>query len=151
MKVHLAKPFNAFSGKLAGLVYYIDKFTGMGYCRDYVIPERTVNNTNLGNRTRNLSVYYKNLSVGYVRDLKNYADRLNMMLLGHGTRVNGTSMNIKMMYLLKKAVPAIDLMTITPQEIVDMALPIRTIREAVDSGLIPHVARYEELESWIIE
>ena len=150
MKVHLAKPFNAFSGKMEGLVYYVDKFTGKGYCRDYVVPERTNQNTNIGNTTKNLSVYYKSLSVGYVRDLKNYADRLNMMLIGHGTRVNGTSMNIKMMYLLKKALPVLDLSTITPQQVVDLELPIRTIREAVESGLIPMVARYEELDSWIV-
>jgi hypothetical protein len=72
-------------------------------------------------------------------------------MIGHGTRVNGTAMNIKMMYLLKKAVPTINLMTITPQEVVDLELPIRTIREAVESGLIPYVARYEELDSWIVE
>ncbi len=150
MKVNLMRPFGAFSGKMAKLVYYIDKFTGEGYAREYVVPARTEQNTIIGETTRNLSVYYNNLSPEYLCDLKNYADRLNTILMGHGTRLNGPSMNLKMMYLLKKALPGVNLQTITPQEVYDNDLPVKTIMEAVETGLIPVVPRYEELDHPIV-
>ncbi len=150
MKVNLMKPFGAFSGKLDELVYYVDKFTGKGYARDYVVPKHSEQNTIIGNTTRHLSQYYKDLSPDYLCDLRNYADRLNVMLMGHGTRLNGPSMNMKLMYMLKKALPGIDLQTITPQEVFDNDLPVKTIKEAVETGLIPMVPRYEEFSHLIV-
>ncbi len=150
MKVSVAKPFVGFSGKLSELVYYIDKFTGTMYCRDYVVPHKTINNTNLGNRTKNLSLFYAAASPGWVSDIKNYADRLNIIIMGHGTRLNGFSMLLKLMYILGHAIPDLDLRTVTIEEIIERGIPITTIREAVEAGIIPMVPRFEELINQLV-
>ncbi|MDP8231520.1 MAG: hypothetical protein P9L91_02490 [Candidatus Zophobacter franzmannii] len=150
MKVNYLLPVKGLTGKKDGLVYYIDKESGQAYCRDYVVPEESESNVIMKSRSANIGLFYHAVSEGYIRDLKNYCDRYNLMRIGMGGRLNSNSALIKMMYKLKKGVPAVDLTTITPADIVAADLPIRTVMEAVDSGLLTFVKRYEELTSWII-
>jgi hypothetical protein len=55
-----------------------------------------------------------------------------------------------MMHNLKREIPAVNLLTITPEIVVDADLPMKTISEAVESGLLPVVRRYQNLESFIV-
>jgi hypothetical protein len=55
-----------------------------------------------------------------------------------------------MLYRLRKAVPTVNLVTITPVDVVAGELPVRTVREAVEYGILPIVSRYEELDHPIL-
>ena len=73
-----------------------------------------------------------------------------------GTKWKRTSLERKKKRIKNKEVhssdefPIVDLHTVTPQFIVDNALPLRTIAEAVENHLLDSVQRYEELDHWIV-
>ena len=138
------------SGRLDDLVFCVDKKTGVVWVRDYVVPERTEQNTRMGLTAKNLGVFKNTVSSGYFADLKDYSDRYNLSTLGESGRLNCFSALNKMMYALKRAYPSIDLTTITPQFVIDNDLPIKTIAEAVENKLLPAVKRYEELVNTIV-
>jgi hypothetical protein len=104
----------------------------------------------MGERSTNIGRFYHAISSGYLSDLKNYSDRLNLIIMGHGSRYNANSTLIKLLYALARAVPSVDLCTLTPEEVVESELPIRTVREAIENGLIPIVPRYLELCNGIV-
>ncbi len=150
MKIKLACWIKSVSGKLDDLVFCVDKKTGNVWVRDYVVPARTAQNTLMGLVSKNLAVYKQNVSAGYFSDLEDYSDKYNLATLGQPGRLNSASTLNKMMYALKRAYPAIDLVTITPQYVVDHSLPIRTIAEAIENNLLPQVPRYDELVHLIV-
>jgi hypothetical protein len=90
------------------------------------------------------------VSEGYSYDLKDYADRYNLATLGYSGRVSCYTVLTRMMYALKVAVPDVDLKTITPQDVVDMDLPVKTVYEAIENGLLAPVKREQQLMSFII-
>ncbi len=150
MKVKYMRPVDGFVGKLAKMVYYVDKITGAPLARAYVKPTMGENHYSMADRSSNIGKFYHSISQGYLTDLQNYSDRFNIMVLGHGTRVNSNSLLIKMLYSLKREVPSVNLVTITPQYAIDSGLPITTVRQAVEAGIIPIVPRYEELMNGIL-
>jgi hypothetical protein len=150
MKVKYMKGFKALTGKLDEMVYCLEKKSGACWAREYVVPELTENNQNMASRSANLSNFYKAVSSGYLHDLKDYCDRYNLMTVGRGGRCNSSSLVIKMMYALKKEIPSLDLATITPAGVVAAELPVRSLCEAVENGILPIVSRYQELENWIL-
>jgi len=131
-------------------VYCQDKKTGVVWVREYVEPEITDHNHYIGSVSKNLGVFFKSVSVGYMQDLRDYADRYNLMTLGEAGRATAYALLYKMMYALKKEMPTIDLMTITPADVVADDLPVKTIRDAVESGLLPEVDRWEGLGNTIL-
>jgi hypothetical protein len=150
MKVNYMIPVKGLSGKKDLLVYYVDKESGTAYCRDYVIPEETENNRNMADISTNIGLFYHSVSGGYISDLKNYCDRYALMVRRSIGRLNSNTALIKMLYRLRKAVPTVNLVTITPVDVVAGELPVRTVREAVEYGILPIVSRYEELDHPIL-
>ncbi len=150
MKIKYMKGFKAFSGKMDELVYCVEKSSGAVWAREYVLPRLTENNRNMGLRSSNLSRFYLSVSPGYKQDLEDYSDRLNLLTVGTGHRCNASALVNKIMYALKRKLPELDLTTITPTQVMQIGLPVRTVREAVEAGLIPIVPRYDELENLII-
>ncbi len=144
MKVKLAAWIKSMSGRLDDLVFCVDKKTGNVWVRDYVVPERTEQNTRMGLSAKNMAVFRQNINEEYYSDLEDYSDRYNLQSLGQSGRLNGYSVLNKMLYALKRAYPTIDLTTITPQFVVDHNLPIRTVAEAIEHGFLPPVPRYDE-------
>jgi len=55
----------------------------------------------------------------------------------------------KIMWMLKRVLPEVDLATLARQQITDESLPCRSVKAAVDAGLLPRVKGYEALESEI--
>ena len=150
MKVVFNSCVSSMSGRMGDLVFYRDKKTGKTYAREYVVPALTQHNHDMGNIAKNLGVFYHALNPDYISDIKDYTDRRNLITLGAGNRQNCYSIFTKLMHNLANEFPIVDLHTVTPQFIVDNALPLRTIAEAVESHLLDIVQRYEELDNWIV-
>ncbi len=150
MKVKLACWIKSVSGKLDDLVFCVDKKTETVWVRDYVVPELTEQNHLMGSIAKNLGLFRRDTSEGYFADLKDYSDRYNLSSLGQSGRMNCYAAHLKMMFALKKSTPEVDLLSITPQDVIDNDLPVKTIAEAVENKLLPSVTRFEELTNLII-
>jgi hypothetical protein len=57
---------------------------------------------------------------------------------------------MKALYILKDAVPEVDLLTITPEEVVANEYPLRTVKEAIEYGLLPSIPRCDDLDNFIL-
>ncbi len=150
MKAKFMKGFIGLSGKLDELVYCIEKKSGAVWTRDYVIPRKTAHNREIGSSGKNIGVFWKSVSEGYMDDLKDYADRYNLATIGYGGRISGYTALMRMLFTLKQAIPSLDLKTITPQDVVDMDLPIKSVWEAIQNGVIAPVKRGEQLDNRIL-
>jgi hypothetical protein len=151
MKTKLNASFKAMSGRLGKLVYCCDKDGNVCWVREYSYPEITEHNHEIGDIGKNLGKYKKAVSTPYLTDLKDYIDRYRHSPNCTSGYINYASMLTKMMYALKKAGYPVDLYTVTPQVVVDNAFPVRTVKEAIENGLIPMVKRYDDLVNWIVE
>ncbi|MDP8232921.1 MAG: hypothetical protein P9L91_09695 [Candidatus Zophobacter franzmannii] len=150
MKVKFVSCVSGISGKMEEFVFCVDKKTGVVWMREYVKPEITEHNHQIGSIAQNISLFKDTVSEGYLEDLKDYADRHNLATIGLPGKMNGYTALMKMLYALKRAMPDVDLLTLTPQEVIDSDLPIKTIREAIDNGILPFIQRYTTLDAWII-
>ncbi len=151
MKSYLAFPFKSLSGKHGKLVYCCDEDGNIMWVREFVMPEITDHNHYMGDVSKNIAVYKTHLNPEYIDDLKDYTDRYNLSHTHKCRPPSYASLLMKMMFKLKKDGYPVDLTTVTPEVVVDMDLPIRTVSEAVDNGLLPMIPRYEDLTHWIVE
>ena len=150
MKVKFSCPVKGLSGKKDELVFCYYKKSGVVIAREFVEQEITEHNHTIGSQAKNLSQFYHSVSTGYFEDLMSYADRYNLETIGNSSNYNGFTVLTKMMYSLKKNDPTVNLLTITPTDVVVNNLPITTIREAIDTGLLIPVARYAEFTNSIL-
>jgi hypothetical protein len=150
MKITMMGLIRKLSGRMGDFIIYADKNSDAVWMREYTYPELTENNHYVGNVAKNLAEFKKSVSPDYLEDLENYADRYNLQSVGTSKKLNAYSTLLKMMHNLKREIPAVNLLTITPEIVVDADLPMKTISEAVESGLLPVVRRYQNLESFIV-
>ena len=150
MKLSLLPFITGLSGRLGKLVFCIEKKSGACWSRIYVKPELTENNHEFGSASKNLSNIYHQASEGYIEDLRNYSDRYNLNSDKISRGLKAYTSFTKMMYALKRTHPAVDLRTLSLEEIMEEDLPVRSVKEAVDNELLPAVKRYEELNCSIV-
>jgi len=150
MKVSLSFPFLTLKGKRGKSVYYHTKNSYCVTMREYVIPEPTINNTNFANKSANIGAFYKQVSPGYLYDLATYARSYNLEYMDPNCYYQTYSIYVRMMYALARLVTTVDLSTITPAQVVTEALPIITVAQAIDAGLLPKVPDYEYLDHTLI-
>jgi hypothetical protein len=145
MKAKFIKGISGLSGKLDEMVYCLDKKSGTVWVREYVKPEETEQNHKVGSAARNFGVFKSAVSPDYLNDLKDYADRYNLSTMGKCSRLNSFTALMKALYSLKILIPEVDLLTITPEEVVANEYPLRTVQEAIDYGLLPEIPRSSDL------
>jgi hypothetical protein len=149
MKPHFKHTIHGFTGKLDGLIYYVDKYTGQILARKsftfknhpgqkpfksaqkqiYTLAPSQTYKYDL----KDYCLYYNNLSQNLVRPLFTWCHVYN-----------------KLMWAMQKAIPGnVDLKTITREQIFKENLPCITLRAAIDAGLLPMVQGYERWEAKI--
>ena len=118
------------------IVYYSPK-RHQNLARIWVMPEATEQNAVFGNVHRNLSRLWKSADVAFKKDFRIYAE-----FLGGQTNscIPSYAVFIGMLYAYKKMVPAVDLRTLSKTEITDNDLPVKSIRTAINAGLLVPVA-----------
>lgn len=144
MKVSFQYGLAGFTGKAQNLVYYYDKVAGRVYSRRYAYPTLTQENERVGKTTSN--IYALRPSEAYKEDLRVYALFYNSLRSTEKPLRSWVNAYMLLMYAMAKAIPAIDLKTLTREEIYAGDLPCISVKKAVLAGLIPAVQGWERLE-----
>ena len=135
-----------FCGSCEGMVYYYNKRLGKMIARKWVKPKTTAANRRLGAISRNL----KNLqpSEGYIKDLRVYI-ALYDYSPGERHYMSWQNVYLTLLYALAKQNPAVDLLTITREQITSDNLPCKSVKDAIEAGLLREVNGYENLSQEI--
>ena len=81
---------------------------------------------------------------GYIQNLNDYLMQYNALKDMRQTRLlNWSNLWLKIMFGMQKAEAGIDLATLTLADILEDDLPCRTLKKAVEAGLLPEVKNYE--------
>jgi hypothetical protein len=114
------------------LVYYSPKY-GRNIARRYIKPRVTETIRIFGSKQKHLSDIWKQASTAYKQDMKIYAG-----LLARATMKQRASFCIfvTMCWNWQKANPAENILSLSRERIINEALPMRTIAEAVQAGYL---------------
>lgn len=156
MKATFKNMLLGYLGAHDGLVYYVNPRLGRVIVRPHVIPRVTENNRRFARVHRNLKAL--NPSPGLRADLRVYTDIHNRKVDNQFRHLpNWYNAYVRMMHALARAwlipdpdVPGgdpvpIDLATLTRAQITDHDLPCRSVKRAIEAGLLEPVRGYEIL------
>lgn len=145
MQATLKNIMLAYSGKCDGLVFYYNPRLDRMLVRSLPEFKPTENNRRLARIAANLKAL--GLSENFRLDLITYTE-----LYRHEQRDTNCSgwycLFNKLMWALAKQL-GIDLEALTRQQIMAQNLPCRSVKSAVNAGLLPPVTGYERLDSHI--
>jgi len=143
MKATRANLLGEFTGKLDGLIYYRNPRSGKLYVRRRWKVKPTAQTAVFTSSVR--AVYALNPSPAYIRDLKDYMLQYNLLSeIRPKPAWAWTNIYMRLMYAMQKAMPeSVDLCTLTRQQIYAQNLPCRSVKAAVEAGLLPVVKGYE--------
>ncbi|PKN72728.1 MAG: hypothetical protein CVU50_06215 [Candidatus Cloacimonetes bacterium HGW-Cloacimonetes-3] len=147
MKATRANLLGEFTGKLDGLIYYRSRQTGKLYAR----KQWEFRNHPQHPRFRNVqqAIFALKPSQEYIQNLKDYLWLYNKLPENDMRGVHAwTNLFNKMMYAMQKAMPeTVDLSTITRRQIVEQNLPCRSLKTAIEAGLLPLVKGYDRFRA----
>jgi len=143
MKAHFKKGLSGYSGTSDEAVYYYHPRLKRCLVRSYVIPKNKPNT----DRTKAIMANLKQIqpSESYKQNLRDYLLVYNEHKdYRHKPLLSWMNIYLKIMYAMQKALPEqVDLKTITRQQIVDQDLPCKTLKSAIEFGLIPEMKGYD--------
>jgi hypothetical protein len=133
----------SYSGKNDGLVYYYNHYLRRTIARKLVVGKPTPQQARIKEVSQNLASLH--LSEGYIRDLKFYVSEYNKRSHKHNLCVyNWNNLFTKIMWTMAKELN-LDLATLTREQILNGNLPCRTVKQAIEAGLIPTMNYFETL------
>ncbi len=136
------------SGKSGELVYCYNRRTGGMYAREYVYPELNENNHKMGSVAKNLFKIQPSDDFKY--DCRTYAYLYANSRKNRGVKIwTWSNCYLHLMYAMAKAVPDVDLSTLTREEIYQRDLPCVSVKRAVEAGLLEAVEGYQRLNNLI--
>lgn len=143
MKVIFKNMIQAYSGKSDGLVYYYNRKFNRVIVRSLPTSVPTAQKTRFSLISANLKAL--ELSPGYKSDLFLYTEYYTNRRENWKNPVsNWYNIFMKLMWKMSRD-KGIDLLTLTRDRIESEDLPCRTVKQAVEAGLIPYVNGYEAL------
>ena len=148
MRAYFKNMLQAYRGTCDGLVYYYNPRLQRIIVRPHVKPRPSV-------QTRRFAAIATNLkriapSEAFIRDMTVYTDIYNRRQ-GSKRRPEPILSNwynafMKMMYALQASDPTVDLEFIERANIENLNLPCRSVKRAVEAGLLEAVPGYEVLD-----
>ena len=146
MKVKMQYGMPAISGQVGELVYCYNKLTGKMYARRYEYPTLTENHHKMGGVAKNLFAIKP--SEDYKYDCRTYAYQLASLRSNKSVNIwTWSNCYLHLMYAMAKALPELDLSTLTREEIYAQDLPCISIKRAVEAGLLEKVKDYMRLDN----
>lgn len=147
MKVLFKHLIGGYTGKADDLCLYYNKYLNRVIIRRIPKVKLTQQHTDfalVSGQFRKL-----NISQAYKDDFKVYSDLYSRLRSVQNNPIgNWYGLFVKMMYAMAKVDPEhIDLKTITRAQIETENLPCRSIKQAVEAGLIPSVRNYDKLDN----
>jgi len=149
MKVTFKWGLTGYSGTVDDAIYYYNPKLKLCLMRDYVYPTLNHNNERTTSIMANLKLI--NPSRAYRINLMDYITYYNESKeYGHKPMNAWNNAWLKMMFAMQKAMPeVVDLKTLTREQIYDQNLPCKTLKDAIDSGLLPKLDNYEQWDKQI--
>ena len=145
MKVSYSAGMGTLSGRYREIVYCHSRKYGYTYARQRVYPTLTEVNAAIGSKSAN--IWRLEPSEAYKGDLRSYVEAHDAMRRNYRTPLRAWScLYTKLMYALEREYPAVDLRSITRQEIYAADLPCISIRKAVEAGLLAPVKGWESMD-----
>ena len=149
MKVYFKNMMQGFRGTCDGLIYYYNPRLDRYLVRPYVKPRPSEANRRFSAISRNLKAIQP--SEAFKTDLNVYVDIHNRR---NRRRPNSNLSNwynvyMKIMYALQAADPSVDLEFIERVHIEANDYPCRSVKRAVEAGLLEAVPGYELLDKMI--
>jgi hypothetical protein len=143
MKVYLKRNLAGYTGTVDEAIFYYNPKIRKTLMRPYRYPTLNHNNERTVSIMANLKAL--NPSQGYKANLSDYVMYYNERKEFYDKPMVGWSNAwLKLMFALQKMMPAeVDLRTITRQQIIDQNLPCRTVKDAIEAGLLPPLPDYE--------
>ncbi|MDZ4122080.1 MAG: hypothetical protein U1C33_06635 [Candidatus Cloacimonadaceae bacterium] len=143
MIVTFTNLLKAYSGKCDGLVYMYNRRLNKLIARRLPVFVPHEGTKRLGQIARNLKSLQ--LSEGYRSDLRLYPE-LSRFAYQDDNCYNWMNAFSKLMWGLNRVTGA-DLATISRLEIETLDLPCRTVKRAIEAGLLPPVEAYQKFDS----
>ena len=148
MRAYFKNMLQAYRGTCDGLVYYYNPRLQRIIVRPHVKPRPSAQTRRFAAIARNLKALAP--SEAFKRDLAVYTDIYNRRL-GSKSRPEHILSNwynafMKMMYALQASDPGIDLEFLERIHIENNDLPCRSVKRAVEAGLLEPVPGYELLD-----
>jgi hypothetical protein len=142
MKVNYKKNFTGYSGTSDDAVYYYHPRLELSLVREYVKPKESSQNQRVKAIMANLKLIQP--SAGYKQNFKDYLIKYNNLKENQNKlMLTWNNLYLKMLYGLAKAYPAVDLATLSREQIYAEDLPCVSLKRAVEAGLLPVVEGYE--------
>jgi hypothetical protein len=143
MKVYMKRNLAGYTGTVDQAIYYYNPKLGVTLMRPYVYPKLNQNNERIVSIMANLKLI--NPSEGYRNNLRDYVMYYNDSKdYGHRPLSSWNNVWLKIMYAMQKANPeTVNLRTITREQIYEQNLPCKTLKDAIDAGLVPAVTDYK--------
>jgi len=142
MKVKFMTGYPGLSGKSSEIVYCYSKLTGLFYARMNTYPSLTTENERIGSISAIL--FRIKPSEGFKADLRRYLDSYNSLRVNRNNPLRSWSaLYVRMMYELARQNSDIDLRYLTRELIYQEDLPCRSVRRAVEAGILPQVEYWE--------
>ena len=147
MKATRANLLGEFTGKLDDLIYYRRRPGGKIYVRKQFKFENHPGQPGFASAQK--AIYALKPSAGYQRNLKDYLILYNKLSGSTGNNAQAwTNIYNKLMFAMQKKMQ-VQLKTIPREQITQSNLPCRTVKEAIEAGLLPEVKDYERFTNLI--
>jgi len=148
MKVKFNYGIRTYSGTLDEITFGSYFKDSVCIARKYVTPRPTTNNALFGTTAKNLATVYGDLSVGYLDELKTYAQKNQANTPKGKLPPTAYAIWVKMMFLFSELGEGhIDLSTITYSDLQTVGEDILNIAAAVENGYLASVPGADALTS----
>lgn len=149
MKVTFKNMIHGFVGKADEMIYYTNKRTGKIYARKTFSFDKHSGQPPF--RQAQKQIYLIKPSDEYKFNLYDYCLSYNELPENQAKQVfSWCQIYNKLMWAMQKAMPAqVDLKTITREQIFEQNLPCKTLKSAIEYGLLPMVEGYQRWDKQI--
>lgn len=149
MKVKFKNMLQGYVGKADEMIYYQDRRTGKIYARRSFKFKKHPGQSPF--RKAQKQIYALMPSAEFKYNLRDYCLSYNDLPQNQEKPLfTWCHVYNKMMWAMQKAMPEqVDLKTITRAQITELNLPCRTLKDAIEFGLLPEVAGYKRFNSLI--
>ncbi len=149
MKVTYKYNLSGYRGKLDGLIYYIDKRSGKSLARREFTFKNHPAHTPF--RLAQRQIYALTPSAAYKMNLYDYCMSYNTLPEAEYKKLySWCHVYNKLMWAMQKLMPdQVDLKTISRELIMSQNLPCKSLKDAIEAGLLPKVNGYERFDAQI--
>lgn len=151
MKVKFKYGIRTFSGTIDEMTYGSYRKGKVCIGRGWVLPKSTPQNTEMGAVASNLADLWGGASNGYKADFKTYSSKNEMENTPNNKLgATGYALFIKALYAwAKDTTPAVDLKTVTIEDISTLGDKVASVADCVDNGYLKAVEGYQALDETI--